>query len=86
MLTKLAAIRGQMETESEAGGVSSAGTLSSAGLIRVGDCPPSVELEERQFNTDPCFHPVGGDELGGAQFNSGEGFSTALWPISSVAP
>ena len=41
------------------------------GLIRVGDCPSGVELEERQFITDPRFHPEGGDELGGAQFISG---------------
>ena len=26
---------------------------NTLGLIRVGDCPPGVELEHRQFNTDP---------------------------------
>ena len=74
MLAKLAVARGQREMGSEAGGVSnglsSAGTDSSGCLIRVGDCPPGDELEERQFITDPCFHPVGGDELGGSQFTS----------------
>ena len=70
MLTKLAAVRAKSEGESKAGGVPSAGTHSSGGLIRAGDCPPGDELEERQFNTDPDFHPEGGVELGGGQFNS----------------
>ncbi len=40
--------------------------------MRAGYCPPGDELEERQFITDPRFHPVGGDELGGAEFISTE--------------
>ena len=74
MSTKLAACRGQREMGNEAQGVSnggsSAGMQSGGGLVRLGDCPPGDELEERQFITDPCFHPVGGDELGGSQFIS----------------
>jgi hypothetical protein len=77
MLTELAASRGQTEMGSEAAGVSSAGTPSGAGLIRVGECPPGDELGERQF-TDPCFHPVGGGELGGAQFTSGRQMAPSL--------
>ncbi|MFN0019170.1 MAG: hypothetical protein ACKVP0_12980 [Pirellulaceae bacterium] len=76
MLTELAGARGQRkmgsETHGDSNDISSAETQSGGGLIRVGDRPPGDELEERQFITDPCFHPVGGDELGGAQFNSGK--------------
>lgn len=76
MLTEGAASRGQMEGQMEMDGAareaSSAGTQSREGLIRVGGCPPGDELEQRQFITDPRFHSVGGDELGGAQFISGK--------------
>ena len=74
MLTELTVARGQTEMGSEAHGVSSevssAETPSGGGLIRVGGCPPGDELEQRQFITDPRFHSVGGDELGGSQFIS----------------
>jgi hypothetical protein len=36
----------------------------SRGKTRRGD-----ELKDRQLNTDPRFHPEGGGELGGAEFN-----------------
>jgi hypothetical protein len=36
----------------------------SRGKTRRGD-----ELRERQFITDPRFHPEGGDESGGCEFN-----------------
>src|SRR5207249_2172272 len=37
-----------------------------------GYCPPGDELEERQFITDPRFHPVGVMNWGGAEFISEE--------------
>ena len=43
----------------------------STGLIRVGDCPPGVELEERQFITDPRFHSVGVMNWGGPNSTAG---------------
>lgn len=88
MSTKLAACRGQKEMGSEALGVSSgassAGTQPGGGLIRVGDCPPGVELEAGQFNTNPDFHPVGGVELGGVQFNSEAAHANS--PVELLSP
>lgn len=45
---------------------------SETGVLWRGSSTPGVEFEERQFNTDPCFHPEGGGELGGCEFTSGE--------------
>lgn len=52
---------------------------NSPGLIRVGGCPPGDELEERQFITDPDFHPLGGDELGGGPNSSVGGRLLRRW-------
>ena len=54
---------GERKADSRAkkGNSSQAGeSQNSAGLIRVGDCPPGDELGERQFITDPCFACRGG--------------------------
>src|SRR3954470_7066144 len=83
--TAMVKASGGRKAESQAGRSGAGEGQNAPALIRVGDCPPGVELGERQFITDPCFHPVGGGELEGSQFNSG-GRKTASGLVEVLSP